>query len=101
MTVAREYHQKQLEPVCEARDDSSTTGEKDTTTTCTSTDPTPTETTNQEDHVRFFVVSATEGLLDYLAPEAIAFQLAKALYEGSGKHPMVAASDLLHESSGL
>jgi len=110
--LAHEYNEKLLlvqqqqppEPVC-TNAPVDTNGNSDDAT-CTTTRTTNNATLNtdliQQDQIHFFVVSATDGLLDYLTPEIMGVQLAMALYESdNNKHAMTAASDLLHQSSGL
>jgi len=100
--VAQEYNDKkkaQQEQVCAAS--AVNAGE-----TCQTT---INDNIIQEDQVKLFVVSCTDGLLDYLTLDSMGFQLASALYENrsnnksnNNKHTIVAAAaELLHQSSAL
>ena len=48
--------------------------------------------------VQFLVVSATDGLIDYLNPNEILYELSHAFFEGE-EHPLTAADVLIQESA--
>lgn len=45
--------------------------------------------------VHLFVISASDGLLDYLEPADIAREMAQSFFDKDGKHPFVAAEHLI------
>ena len=54
--------------------------------------------------IRFFVVSASDGMMDYIDPSRIVTAFADAFYEHTeeedpGRHPLLVADYLIHESA--
>ena len=102
--VAQEYNEKQREDLRrqqlqECHVENGTNGVTKNSRTCPTAILGDEGTTSiEEDQIRFFVVHATDGLLDYLTPDKIAFRLAVALYETNTEHAMLAATDLMHQS---
>jgi len=52
-----------------------------------------------EDNIKVFAVSATDGLLDFMNIETIAFHAAKGLYDGKNSHPLLACEDLIYAAA--
>jgi len=50
---------------------------------------------SSEDDVYLFAVSATDGMMDYLAAPEISRVLAHALFDEAGAHPVTAAEHLI------
>jgi serine/threonine protein phosphatase PrpC len=53
------------------------------------------ETCVAAEHVFIFVMSATDGMMDYLRPQDLAALFARAFYRQDGPHPLTVAEDLI------
>lgn len=47
-----------------------------------------------------FVVSATDGMMDYISPEQLAESFARAFFEDTPHHPFNMAEDMIHQAAG-
>lgn len=66
---------------------------------CSASDAIPCTSYNlTEDNIHMFVVPATDGLIDYLSLDDMAYQIAQALYEDNW-HVLTAAESLLKQAS--
>lgn len=57
------------------------------------------ESVSAED-IRLFVVSVTDGIIDYLKLDAIAYQLAQGFYEENKQNVVSSAADIIHQAAG-
>ena len=59
---------------------------------------------DRKSNVQFFVVSVTDGIIDFLTPQEIAVQLARVLYATSDKENnslLLTAENILHQSASM
>lgn len=59
----------------------------------------PSAEESESDDVHIFVVSATDGMMDYLDEEAIVSVLAHSLYDENGSHPISACEHLIYSAA--